>query len=321
MALAGLAMRSGFLTAPIVGGQSWLARASLLSGLRIDNQARYRALVASPRRTLLHLAQAAGWRTAAVVPAITLPWPEAGYFGYDRVLAAADLGYRGKPFNWVTMPDQFTLAAFERRLLDPEPRPPVFAEIALISSHAPWTPIPPLLPWEALGDGEVFDPYATAGDPPEVVWRDPDRVREQYRRALDYTLEVVASFAERHAADAPLIVVLGDHQPAPFVSGDPTGRDVPVHVIGAPSALARLDGWGWSEGLVPRPSVAAWPMAAFRDRFLAAFAHRPGAERRRRKALTFTADRPVLISSIRHAPPPGRARARGWGSERCSVPR
>ena len=113
------------------------------------------------------------------------------------MLAAADLGYRGKPFNWVTMPDQFTLAAFERELLDPGPRPPVFAEIALISSHAPWTPIPPLLPWEALGDGRVFDAYATAGDPPEVVWRDPDRVREQYRRALDYVLRAVGGFAER----------------------------------------------------------------------------------------------------------------------------
>ena len=62
----------------MVGGQSWLAHASLLSGLRIDNQGRYRALLASPRRTLLHLAQAAGWRTAAVMPAITLAWPEAG---------------------------------------------------------------------------------------------------------------------------------------------------------------------------------------------------------------------------------------------------
>ena len=34
--------------------------------------------------------------------------------GFDRILAAADLGYRGLPFNWVTMPDQFTLAAFDR---------------------------------------------------------------------------------------------------------------------------------------------------------------------------------------------------------------
>ena len=57
-------MRSAWLTSPIFGGQSWLAHATLLSGLAIDNQGRYRALLASPRRTLLHLAQGAGWRTA-----------------------------------------------------------------------------------------------------------------------------------------------------------------------------------------------------------------------------------------------------------------
>ncbi len=275
LAAQGLAMRSGFLTAPMVGGQSWFAHSSVLSGLRIDNQGRYRALIASSRRTLLHLAARAGWRTVAVMPAITLPWPEARYFGYDRVLAAADLGYRGKPFNWVTMPDQFTLVSFERQVLDPLPRPPVFAEIALISSHAPWTPIPPLLPWDGLGDGAVFDPYATAGDPPEVLWRDPDRVRDQYRLSLDYTLRVVAGFAARRVADPPLMIVLGDHQPAPFVSGDPVGRDVPIHVIGSPAALAHLDAWGWSDGLIPDPAVPAWPMAAFRDRFLEAFG--PGA--------------------------------------------
>ncbi len=271
IAAAGLAARSGYLTAPMVGGQSWFAHSSVLAGVRIDNQGRYRALIASPRRTLLHLAQEAGWQTVAVMPAITLAWPEAAYFGYDRVLAAADLGYRGLPFNWVTMPDQFTLASFERHVLDPSPRTPVFAEIALISSHAPWTPIPPLVQWETLGDGQVFDRFASAGDPPEVLWRDPDRVREQYRRSLDYVLRVLGSFAARHAGRPPLMVILGDHQPAAFVSGDPVGRDVPVHIVGAPEVVARLDGWGWTPGLLPAADAPGWPMEAFRDRFLAAF--------------------------------------------------
>ena len=276
LAARGLATRSGYLTAPMVGGQSWLAHASILSGLWIDNQGRYRALLASPRRTLLHYARDAGWQTAAVMPAITLAWPEAGYFGYDRILAAADLDYRGLPFNWVTMPDQFTLASFQRQLLDPAPRAPVFAEIALISSHAPWTPIPPLLPWDAVGDGTVFDRYATAGDPPDVVWRDNDRVREQYRQSLDYTLRVVTGFAARLAANPPLFIVLGDHQPAAFVSGDPVGHDVPVHIIGAPETLAHLDAWGLTPGLVPAPDAPVWSMDAFRDRFLEAFGTAPG---------------------------------------------
>ena len=40
-----------------------------------------------------------------------------------------------------TMPDQYTLSAFQRY----EPAPghaPVMAEIPLVSSHAPWAPLP-----------------------------------------------------------------------------------------------------------------------------------------------------------------------------------
>ena len=274
---AGLAMRSGWLTAPMVGGQSWFAHGTLLSGLRIDSQARYGALMASPRLTLPRLAQRAGWQSVAVMPAITYAWPEARYFGYDTVLAAKDLGYRGEPFNWVTMPDQFTLAAFERLALAPKPRPPVIAEIALISSHAPWIPIPPLLPWDEIGDGAVFDRWATGGESPESLWRDPERTRGQYRAAVDYALATVLGFAERRAGSAPLIVVLGDHQPADFVSGGAGGRDVPVHLIGPPALVDRAAGWGWAEGPRPPADLAPWPMEAFRDRFLAAFGSaRPG---------------------------------------------
>ncbi len=272
LAATGLAMRSAWLTAPMIGGQSWLAHGSLLSGLPVNTEGRYRALIASPRETLARIAQTAGWRNVAVMPAIVYAWPEAAYFGYDQILTESDLGYRGKPFNWVTMPDQFTLASFERQSLDVPNRAPVFAEIALISSHAPWTPVPSLLPWDELGDGRIFDAQAVSGDAPDIVWRDRDRVRDQYRQSLDYSLRTVAAFARRRASHPTLMIVLGDHQPARFVSGDHGGRDVPVHVIGAPDTLARLEGWGWTQGLIPRGNSPVWPMEAFRDRFLTAFA-------------------------------------------------
>jgi hypothetical protein len=186
------------------------------------------------------------------------------------VLAAADIGYRGKPFNWVTMPDLFTLSALERRLLAGPRDRPRFAEVALISSHAPGVPIPPVIDWQAVGDGRVFDRWATSGDPPEVVWRDRDRVRLEYRKAIDYSLQVLGEFALLHAEEAPLLVILGDHQPARFVSGSDS-FDVPVHVIGPPGLIAGLDDWGWSSGLVPEAEAPVWRMDAFRDRFLAAF--------------------------------------------------
>jgi hypothetical protein len=268
---AGLAMRSAWLTSPIRGGQSWLAQTTLVSGLWISDQRRYRAYLASSRLSLFDYASKAGFRTAAVMPAITRDWPEGDLMQFGTVLASSDLGYRGKPFNWVTMPDQYTLTALDR-LLEPgaATQQPLFAQVALISSHAPWVPIPPVIDWDAVGDGRVFDAWATSGDPPEVVWRDRDRIRRQYRLAVDYSLRTLTQYALRHASDPPLVVVLGDHQPAQFVSQSDS-FDVPIHVIGPPELIAHLDAWGWSDGLVPMPGAPVWPMDRFRDRFLAAF--------------------------------------------------
>ncbi|MEQ8965864.1 MAG: hypothetical protein RID91_08575 [Azospirillaceae bacterium] len=278
---AGLAARSAWLTAPTVGGQSWLSHATLLSGLWIDSQPRYDALMASDRATLIHLADRAGRRTAAVMPAITMAWPEAGYFGYDAVYASDDLGYRGPPFNWVTMPDQYTWTALERLTLEGrEGRADAFVEVALISSHAPWTPVPELIDWTAVDDGRVFADMAASGDPPEVVWRDRDRVRAQFGASVVYALETAASFAARQGR-APgrvrLIVLLGDHQPAGFVAQDHGGRDVPVHLIGPPSLVDRFAAAGWEAGLRPSGEAPVWRMDAFRDHFLAAFGPDPAA--------------------------------------------
>ncbi|MCV0394790.1 MAG: sulfatase [Rhizobiaceae bacterium] len=275
LAARGYAMRSAWLTAPIVGGQSWLAHGTFLSGLWIDDQGRYDALLRSPRKALNRVAAEAGWRSVAVMPAIVMPWPEAGWFGYDAVHAAKDLGYRGKPFNWVTMPDQYTLSAFERLELTQGRERPVFAEIALISSHAPWTPIPRIVPWHEVGDGTVFDSQAMSGDTPEQVWADHDRVRDQFRLSIDYALRTIGDFAARHGDGKPLFIVLGDHQPAAFVSGSQTLRDVPIHMIGPPDILAAIDGWNWSEGLVPDGEAPVWRMDAFRARFIEAFSAGP----------------------------------------------
>ena len=275
----GYGARSGWLTAPVKGGQSWLAHATLLTGMRIDHQQRYAALLASARRSLIHGFARAGWRTAAVMPAITMPWPEGSWFGYDATYTAAELGYAGEPFNWVTMPDQYTLSALERLELAPADRPPVLAEVALISSHAPWTPIPPVIDWDEVGDGSVFTPHARAGDPPAVVWRDPERVRAQYLKAVDYALANLAAYVEAFARDDRVLVVVGDHQPAPLVTGEGAGFDVPMHVIAPPAVLAALDDWGWSAGMLPSSDLDAWPMAAFRDRFVEAFSGPPATGR------------------------------------------
>lgn len=272
LAAEGLAMRSGWLTSPIAGGQSWLAHGTFASGIATGNQALYAAMLASPRQTLFHLARNSGYLTRAVMPAIILPWPEARMLGFDEVFNAYDLDYRGAPFNWVTMPDQFTLAAFDR--IAAQNDQPSLTQIALISSHAPWVPIPEPVDWDAVGDGTIFDQWANSGDTPAEVWRDRDRVRDQYRQAIDYALTVSFDYVARTADADRLVIILGDHPPAAFVS-EIESRDVPIHMIGSPETIAAIEDFGWTDGLIPDATTPVWPMAAFRDRFIAAYSEIP----------------------------------------------
>ncbi|TCV70470.1 phosphoglycerol transferase MdoB-like AlkP superfamily enzyme [Neorhizobium sp. R1-B] len=267
---SGLQARSGWLTSPTVGGLSWLAHGTLLSGLWVDNQSRYDRMITSERRSLNSLFRASGWRTAAVMPAITLDWPESAYFGYDRVHAAAGLGYKGKPFNWVTMPDQYTLAVFEKLERSPGHRP-LMAEIALISSHAPWTPIPSLVDWDKVGDGTIFNDQAESGDPASVVWADPERVRSQYAASIDYALETLGSYMARYGENT-LFILLGDHQPASIITGEGASRDVPVHLVtGNPEILKRIDPWKWQPGMLPTKDTPVYRMDEFRQKFVESF--------------------------------------------------
>lgn len=267
LSAAGLSMRSAWLTSPVAGGQSWLAHATVASGLSIDNQARYRAMLASTRPSLYHLAQTAGYRTTVLMPAITLPWPEAQFMGFNDIYEAKDLGYRGEAFNWTTMPDQYSLSTVDRIL--PQGDQPDFAMTALLSSHAPWTPVPRVVDWDSVGDGAIFDESQHVGPPGGEVWPNPELMREQYRLALDYTLEIVFDFAARHAGRDWLLVILGDHPPAQRVS-QIEGQDVPIHLVGTPAALGAFDAWGFSEGLIPDENAPVWQMSSFRDRFISA---------------------------------------------------
>ena len=156
MADTGLHLATGTLVAPTQGGQSWLSHLSLLSGMWVDNQLRYDLLLASGRETLINDFRRAGHRTVALVPATTRAWPEGQRFGYDEILAHRDMDYAGPSLNWVTIPDQFTWSFLQTIRADEDVRP-LFAELSLISSHAPWTPILPVLDdWNSIGNGSVF---------------------------------------------------------------------------------------------------------------------------------------------------------------------
>ena len=269
----GFASRSAFLTSPTAGGSSWLAHATLLSGSWIDNQQRYDDLASSHRLTLTSAFSRAGWRTVGVMPGNDSAWPESGSLGYHQVYGAEEMGYQGPRFSWATMPDQYTLSRFERIERSARDRRPVMAEITLVSSHAPWEPIPRLVGWSDVGDGSVFNTMAAAGDPPEaILTRNPTRVRAAYRASIEYSLSSLISYVETYGDDDLVLILLGDHQPSPIVTGQGASRDVPISIVARDAAVfERIAPWAWQEGLKPDPQAPVWPMDAFRDRFLTAF--------------------------------------------------
>ena len=274
---AGLHMVSGVLVAPSQGGQSWFGHGTLLSGLWLNNQLRYDLFLASGRETLIDDFRHAGYRTAALFPAITMAWPEGERLGFDRIFAYDDIDYRGPPLNWVTMPDQFTWHYLEDRVRTRTDDRPVFATVGLISSHAPWTPILPVLDdWDGIEDGSVFRQWEDAGESPAELWQDTDRVREHYALAVDYALHAMTGYAERYVDERTLLIALGDHQPAPLITGDDAGLEVPVHVIaGERELLAPFLRWGFTEGALPEERPDALGMDYFRDWFVPAFSGAP----------------------------------------------
>ncbi len=271
---AGFASRSAFLTSPTVTGISWLAHSTLQSGLWIDNQQRYSDLLASDRLTLGQAFRRAGWRTVGVAPANNTDWQDvASFYGFNQTYDFRTLGYRGSPFSFTSIPDQFTLSAFERLERDRPDGAPVMAEIDLLSSHAPWSPVPKFVDWASIGDGSVFEPPSGNGDPADIVLqRDRTRVRTDFRQSIEYSLNTLISYVETYGDDDLVLIFLGDHQPAPVVTGAGASRDVPITIVARDKAvLNRIDGWGWSAGLNPGPHAPVWRMDAFRDRFLTAF--------------------------------------------------
>jgi hypothetical protein len=273
LASAGFSAKSAFLTSSTFGGISWLAHASLQSGLWIDNQVRYDTVVSSDRLTLSGAFKRAGWRTVSLIPAGNVYWPQGrSFYHYDELYNSLNIGYAGPRFSYAPVPDQFTLAALQRLELAKPGHPPVMAEVDLVSSHTPWAPLPRMVDPAQLGDGSVFDGMPEQGQQPGALWKDPDQVRAAYGQSIEYSLDALTSFVETSHDDNLVLVVLGDHQPATIVSGADASHDVPVTVIAHdPAVMGRISGWGWQDGLRPGPDAPVWRMDTFRDRFLSAY--------------------------------------------------
>ena len=268
----GRSVVSGFVLSPTFGGQSVLAHLSLLSGIEVRDSARYALLMTQKRPTLVSAFKQAGYRAIDWMPGMRQGWPEGAFYGFDAIYDAAKLDYRGPPFGWFRIPDQYSLAALDRRELQRHPRKPLFVFLPTVSTHAPFLPIPPLQPdWQRMFSPHPYDGAALE----RALAQRPNwtHMGEGYAASVEYFLDVLASYLKERPADDSVLIVLGDHQPAANVSGEGAPWDVPVHIISKRRAILEdLTRHGFRSGLTPvRPDVgkmnelASWLLEAFGD--------------------------------------------------------
>jgi hypothetical protein len=274
---AGFSARSGFLTSATFGGGSWLAHSTTQSGLWIDSQQRYDQLTASSRFTLATAFKRAGWDTADVLPANRYDWPEGAFYGYGQIIDSRNMGYQGKTYSFQSIPDQYTMSSLQRMEFATPRRTPLFAEIDLVSSHAPWEPVPQVVDWNTIGNGAEFTGANGAFDPTDTVFKQTtDKVHADYAQTVEYSLTTLIQYIEKYGDNNTVMVFLGDHQPAPVVTGEDAARDVPITIVAKdPAVLKQISSWGWQDGLRPNPNAPVWRMDTFRDKFLSAFGSTP----------------------------------------------
>jgi hypothetical protein len=256
----GRAMVSGFVESPTFGGGSWLAHISFLTGLEIRDDESNMRLMTQRRETILTTFRAKGYKTIAVMPGMSQPWPEGAFYGFTDIYDYFRLDYKGPSFGWWDVPDQYSLYKLDALAIAPQPHQPVFAFFPTVSTHAPFIPTPPYQPdWSRLSSAKPFDDRALAAS-----WdQTPDwlNLEPGYLQSVSYAFESFAGYL-RHRADRDLVMILiGDHQPPALVTGTGATWEVPVHVIASrPEILDRLKQHGFREGLTPsHPSLMKMP--------------------------------------------------------------
>ena len=251
LAMKGWSVVTSRTVAPVMGGRSWLADATLLSGRLVKYESVYRHLKPqfATLRTLPRFFDAHGYRTVLmrqnnkVRPGVSLE----NNFAFSDTVFFDDIGYTGEPYGWAEVPDQVALGHLRDEVLPALEAEPTFVFAHLGSSHIPWTGLPPIVEdWRTMNTGAVSatgeDLEMTEGQLKMQVKRfkrkdevrlrrlrpTPDNV-EDYLEAISYSFEAVVRHIERLEQEPEIIIVMGDHQPPLYKEN--TDFTVPIHVM------------------------------------------------------------------------------------------
>ena len=247
LSAAGFSVVSSFLDSPVFGGNSWLAEATIETGIWVIDQDIYELLLETRVRTLAGFFGEAGYRTVHAMPATVPPWPEGAFYGFTRHYYAGELGYRGPSFGWAPTSDQFVLEFIRREEISTADMP-LFIQYSLVSTHFPFLVVPKYFDdWTKIADGSIYH------DPGAVVHFSERDASGGYMTAVRYVLQVLMEYILRFIHDDSLVIVVGDHQPWVKITGKNQLWSVPIHAISRnEDHLRPFRTHDYTEGLVPR---------------------------------------------------------------------
>ncbi len=272
-------MASAYALAPVSGGRSWLAEASIVTGVRVRYEAEFHQVLdrVDEVPNLVSFFAAQGYHTVSLAPAdrARAGVPEVNYYGYDQRIDFDDLDFRGQAWGWGIVPDDYSVNMAQHELID-HAAGPLFLDAHLVTSHAPWLRVPSGLhedwrewrrsdapPLEPDADREAHQALMTGmrrfkrqDDSKYLYEGEIDELKlSLFRNAIDYEWKVLSQLLEGLEGDS-FVVVMGDHQP-PLVTPETANFAVPVHVFARdPALLSELRELGFVGGLVLEPAAA-----------------------------------------------------------------
>lgn len=202
--------------------------------------------------TLTGMFQAGGYYTFTVRPGtVHSSWPEAwDHYRFEEALVAydGDFSFRGPVFSYVRVTDQYAIWTGDRRIREltapggAAADRPLLAYYQLVSSHTPFNAIPPIIePWDALGDGSVYNERADEIVRFNSTWTGGSELVEGYVAAITYVFDVLTQYVDSimdHGRN-PVIIVFGDHQPQRPIRSPNAFLSVPIHVASRDDAILR----------------------------------------------------------------------------------
>ena len=246
---------SNYSKSPVIGGRSWLALTTTITGARIEDQIQYNGLIHEHQQFphMVDFFNNQGYETMRVstmsskdidtLNMITIPNQ---FWKFDQRLFFSDIPYRGYRYDYYGgIPDQYTLGYIQETNLDTISRP-YFMTFITMNSHGPWSVGPPIVPhWKSLDT--LYNPY-TDGRPPSTMHID------QYWQLVEYELKMLTDFILKVGDEKSVFILLGDHNPAGLewkLFGRFNKWATPIHIISKDASFVNsFEQHGFTEGMV-----------------------------------------------------------------------